>query len=230
MNIFIDIETIPDQREGALQAYIDAVEAPGNYKKQESIAAWLSDNAKAEGEKSWRKTSFNAACGEICVIGLAFDGDEPIALQRDLGESERDLLIEFNDLVAAKLSHSAINPYFVGHNVLKFDLRFIWQRMVIHGVRPNFAIPHTDRPGGSKHFDTMFQWAGFGERISQDNLARALGLPGKPDDIDGSKVWDFVAAGNLDRVAEYCLDDVSQVRDIYARLTFSTNNKLAEAA
>ena len=58
-----------------------------------------------------------------------------------------------------------------------------------------------------------------------DRLCRALGLPQKGDeigeDIDGSKVWDFVQAGRLDDVATYCCGDVERVREVYNRLTFA---------
>ena len=66
----------------------------------------------------------------------------------------------------------------------------------------------------------MQAWAGYKGRISQDNLAKALGIPGKPDDIDGSKVWDFVKAGKVDRVAEYNTYDVATVVEIHRRINF----------
>lgn len=218
MNIYIDIETIPDQSPGARQGFIDAVEAPGQYKKPESIQKWKDENAETEGDNQWRRTALNGSRGEIFCIGYALN-DAPASVIR--GDTERDTLQIFGEVVSATLRHSSVTPYFIGHNVLSFDLRFLWQRYVVNGIRPGFKIPHTDRPGGNNHFDTMHEWAGWGNRISQDNLAKALGLPGKPNDIDGSKVWDFVSAGEHKKVMDYCLDDVEQVREIYKRLTFS---------
>jgi hypothetical protein len=66
----------------------------------------------------------------------------------------------------------------------------------------------------------MIEWAGFGNRISMDNLAKALGVKGKTVDMDGSQVWPEFEKGNIDKIANYCVDDVECTREIYNRLTF----------
>lgn len=42
--------------------------------------------------------------------------------------------------------------------------------------------------------------------------------PGKPGDIDGSKVWDAVQDGRLDVVIDYCAGDVERLRCAHRRL------------
>ena len=66
----------------------------------------------------------------------------------------------------------------------------------------------------------MQAWCGFKDRISQDNLCKALGIEGKPSDISGENVWDFYRAGGIDRIEEYNRDDVEKAREIYKRLNF----------
>ena len=56
--------------------------------------------------------------------------------------------------------------------------------------------------------------------MSQNNLCKALGIEGKPGDIDGSKVWDFYKAGKIDRIEEYNRHDVETVEKIYNRINF----------
>ncbi len=41
-----------------------------------------------------------------------------------------------------------------------------------------------------------------------DDICRILGLAGKPEGIDGSKVEETIAAGRIDEVARYCETDV----------------------
>ena len=53
-------------------------------------------------------------------------------------------------------------------------------------------------------------------------MCKALGIPGKPDDIDGSKVWDFVERGDYERVMQYNILDVDESRQVYKRLTFTS--------
>jgi 3'-5' exonuclease len=47
-----------------------------------------------------------------------------------------------------------------------------------------------------------------GSKVKLDEVAKILGLKGKPEGIDGSKVEEMVAAGRIDEVARYCESDV----------------------
>jgi len=42
------------------------------------------------------------------------------------------------------------------------------------------------------------------------------------DEIDGSKVWDFIREGRIADVAAYCGGDVARAREMHRRLTFVT--------
>lgn len=225
MNVFVDIETIPEQPEDKAKARItETISAPATMSKAETIDDWHSGSGKYAGvkeaaiEKAYRDTSFDGAKGEVASVSWAV-GELPVRVEyRTIGGDERGLLKTFfNDILS---SHSTTKPYFIGHNAGEFDLKFLYHRAVILGVKPGFSLSQDGRHGSS-FFDTMVAWAGYRNRISQDNLCKALGIPGKPDDIDGSKVWDFVKAGKVARVAEYNKDDVEKVRKIYKRLTFS---------
>ncbi|WP_280139396.1 hypothetical protein [Microvirga massiliensis] len=45
-------------------------------------------------------------------------------------------------------------------------------------------------------------------KVSLNDLCRALGYPGKPEDIDGSEVARYVEEGRIAEVAAYCETDV----------------------
>jgi 3'-5' exonuclease len=47
-----------------------------------------------------------------------------------------------------------------------------------------------------------------GVKVKLDEVTKILGLPGKPQGIDGSKVEDMVRAGQIEEVARYCESDV----------------------
>lgn len=222
MNVFIDIETIPDQSEGALQEFIDNVKAPASYKKQESIDKWLSENKEAAGKDAWLKTSFDGARGEIVSIAFAVNDSETVVFSRGLhGKSEADLLMRFNNELCESLDLRGHiqSPYFIGHNLKKFDLPFLFKRMVINGVKPDFKLKAHGRHGADM-YDTMEAWAGFNGSISMDSLAKALGVQSKTEGMDGSKVWPEIEAGNHEKVAEYNMQDVEVTRNIYDKLNF----------
>ena len=224
MNFYIDIETIPKQGEKEAKEIISSsVKAPAAMKKQETIDEWHAGVGKYAGvkdkaiEDAYRSTSFDGAQGQICSIAMAVSDGE-IWSKSDKGITERELLIEFTDHIKNE-SKASRHPFFVGHYISGFDLRFLYQRLVINGVNPMLEIPFSGRHD-QQYFDTMVAWCGYKERISQDNLCKALGIKGKPDGIDGSKVWDFYKAGKIDEIEEYNRDDIDKVRQIHKRLTF----------
>lgn len=91
---------------------------------------------------------------------------------------------------------------------------------MVNSIKPRARLFQNARPGNDNVTDTMLLWAGYGNRISLDNLCSALGIPSPKDGIDGSQVWEFVRAGKINEVAEYCKRDVEAVRTIYRRLNF----------
>lgn len=251
-NIYIDIETIPSQQPGALEAF--QKEARENFKapagltkgqaakdmgktdaevkfigKDDLIAQWEKEMApklaESVAEENWRKTALDATQGEVFSIAWAVNDAEIKCVSRDLShpDSEKGLLVDFFTTLVSELtdkSNTQRRHMWVGQYVAGFDLKFLFQRCVINGIRPLVSLDFNGRHG-SEFFDNQIAWAGFKGRASQDSIARALGLPGKPDDIDGSKVWDFIAAGNAERVIEYNKLDVQDVRAIYRRLNFA---------
>lgn len=110
---------------------------------------------------------------------------------------------------------------FVGHNILDFDMRFIYQRSVIHNIKPSRDIPFT-RFRNAPIYDTMQEWSKWGrEHASLDSLSKALGIPSPKENLDGSKVYPYYRAGKLPEIIEYCKRDVESVRAVYKRLTFT---------
>lgn len=244
MIITLDIETIPAQNPEFLvelrekhkeQAEFEALELspPKNYKSAEAIEKWwieagipardaIRSGAEQLAEEEYRKTSLDGAFGQIAVIGYACNDQDPVTVwSKDYQTAEAQILTDFYK----KLSVTALRvsqPQFVGHNINGFDLRFIFQRSVVNGIRPPSFIPFSAKPWEQdKVFDTMTAWAGVGNRIKLDKLCKALGLPGKPNNIDGSKVWDFVNNGLIEEVAAYCADDVQQTYACFKKLTFA---------
>jgi 3'-5' exonuclease len=213
---------------------VSNLRAPGNIKDPVKIDAWhqteypvkvraIQESAAAEVNDQWGKTVFDGALGHIAVIGFAIGDEAPVAIfkdSKDPASYEAEILREF--FYAIKHLKA---PKFVGHNIINFDLRFLFQRAVVLGVQPPACIPFAPKPWDDNVFDTMIRWAGVGNRVSMDKLAHALGLPGKQG-IDGSMVGDLIADGEIAKVADYCANtDVAQVRQIYQRMTFQNTNQ-----
>lgn len=223
MDIFFDIETVPAQDPAIREELSAAITAPAQYKKPESIAEWLAANREAEADAAWLKTSFDGGVGQACVIGWAIDDEEPKVLQiGDLSrDDEADMIEEwFRELQREHSGTHGTRPRFIGHNIIGFDLPFLWKRAMVLNVRPPLWFPRNPKPWSESVCDTMLLWdpaqrAGG----SLDRICRLLKIPGKGD-IDGSKVWPMVREGRIAEVAAYCRDDVERTRAIYRRMNF----------
>lgn len=220
--IYLDIETIPTQRDDVRAFIAKSVTHPGNIKKAETIAAWNENEKPAAVEEAVSKTGLDGAFGQVVCVGMDLrDDGEPLVIS---GLSEADVLRAVNEAMTAEFEASdAFSTTIVGHNVSAFDLRFLVQRYIVNGIKPHHIIARAAqaKPWESeKVYDTMVQFAGVGNRISLDKLCLALGLPGKGD-ITGADVWPMVQAGRLQEVADYCADDVRKTRAVFKRMTFA---------
>lgn len=254
-DVYLDIETVPAQDPAVLDTIRENVsqnfKAPSTMTKEQAaidlgitdkdtikftskdsmLAMWaekFKDEAtEAAAQAEWRKTSFDGAVGHVCVIGLAFDDEPPLGLYMDTWQTnEANLLRMFFSIIDQRLAENPnVRPTFIGHNIINFDLRFLYQRSVMLGVKPSRHIPFSARPWDDAVFDTMTRWAGTNGQVKLDKLVKAMGLQGKGseigEEIDGSMVWDFVKAGRIADVATYCCGDVERVRGVHKRMTFA---------
>lgn len=250
MKVFIDTETVPGQNpqlRKEIAAQIPEVPlyeeptCPRNIKKPETKHEWEKNtlpNLRAAAlqkykneitqreaivEETWRKTALSGDQGEIICIAWAIEDKEPHVVYRNLGSSETRLLESFFDLLSNQLNKR--HPSWVGHNVL-FDLRFIFHRAVILGIKPRLSLHLDAKPWSEQVQDTMMMWAGIRDKIALDRLCKALHIQTKDMDlsdgekIDGSLVWDFVKRGEIEKVATYCKYDVIRCREVYKRINF----------
>ena len=218
MNIFIDIETIPDQRDGALENAAELVKVPANYKKPEAIEKYRKDHA----EEEYLKTGLKGIAGEICSIAWAFDHESVQSVCRGCNANdESDLLNEFFDqLLCSTKNGEGEYPRltWIGHNVIDFDLRFLKQRSLIRRIRPPILIP-ADAKHGSVAFDTMKEWAGWKGFVGLDALCTAFGFAGKS--MSGTDVWPLFQKGEFRTIREYNIADVELTRRVYNRMIWN---------
>lgn len=235
--LYVDIETIPVQREDVRNFFatkigketaeaLADVKAPSNYKDEAKIAEYIKtrtaellNGEEAAIDDKVRETSFDGSFGQILCIGWAWgDGDVTTICAENFSPTAEIIVLRrfFRDVLeVAQRGRVTV----VGHNVAAFDLRFIKQRAIIHGIKPPAAIPFDAKPWDETIFDTMLQWGGLKTGGSMDKLCLALGIPGKGD-ISGADVWPMAQAGKFAEIADYCAGDVERTRQIHKRMTF----------
>lgn len=222
-HLYLDIETLPSQFPDAQASCESRLKPPATHKKPETISAWEANDRPALGREAWLKTSFNGGEGHVLSIAWAY-GDEVVgSLYSEMRPGmnwHETMTSEFNmvEMFAGFLHRNVGEPIIVAHNA-DFDIRFLFQRAVIHGRHLpkwwpiNVPVWNTD-----KVFCTQAAWAGHRDHISLDRLCGYLGIRGKGDGLDGSQVHQAWLDGRHDEIALYNRADVERVRSIHERL------------
>jgi hypothetical protein len=237
MRIFIDIETCPTTDPAVIADIRAGINPPANYSKPDSIAQWRETKGEQAALEAIGKTALSPEDGSIIAIGVGLDDDQdPVVFVRDPStETDAyvilDALTYVNDAIQEATTYSSTDPgkpvftptpYWCGHNITGFDLPFIWKRLVINEINPDFPLPCPDEiRHGKTCFDIMQAWAGYRGMIGLSRLCRVLGLPDPKQNeqgITGANVWEFWRRGDMEVVKSYCAADVIAARQVFHRI------------
>lgn len=206
MNLFFDIETIPAD-EQSKKAAIEVTQ-----KKLEKTYYARPKLSKKSEEDIFAQTSLSGDFGRVFCIGYA------------LGESNVEIIKgEEREILNKWWKVADRGDCFIGHNIMEFDLRFIYKRSIVHKIKP--AAKHLNlsfaRYRNFPIYDTMREWEKWSNSfISLDTLAKILDLPSSKDGIDGSQVYARYLAKKYEDIYEYCKRDVELIRQVYKRMNF----------
>ncbi|UZR92721.1 3'-5' exonuclease [Chondrinema litorale] len=171
------------------------------------------------------RAALYAEFGRIISIGVGYfhlNENEETCLRVKVfaGKDEKEILNDFKQLVEEKFDQNKLT--FVAHNGKEFDYPFLCRRMLVHGISLPVVLDfYNKKPWEIPHEDTMQMWR-FGEvrnYTSLELLAALFGIESSKTDMDGSMVSGvFHKEGDLDRIKEYCRNDVIVTARIYLRL------------
>lgn len=197
--LFLDIETLPCD-----ETMKDIVV---------EILQKKASNATKDPEQLFLETGFDGTFGRICCIGYIKETPAGVTFDVIRGD-EKDILRKFWEV-------SRDVSLFIGHNVLEFDLPFIYQRTMVQGIRPSLAINFA-KYRSNPVYDTMKEWTkwAYNQGPKLDTLAKVLNLPTSKVDMDGSQVWPYYQDGKLDDICAYCMKDVVLTRQVYYKMNF----------
>lgn len=217
--VYIDLESLPPEID--LEEFKSTLEIPKTIKKEETKAKWIEEN----WEEKYKRLALNTDKANICSIGVGVEeGDVCVFLSTE--RDEHKILSDFYDFLVSELKNGfdteleiEINQSlitWVGFNNKKFDMELLWKRAMFHGLYDLAKL--IPREKYTKNiYDIMEVWYPFeyNKYISQDKMCSFFNIEGKPDDIDGSMIYDVWHAGEFDRIVEYNADDVEKVKKLY---------------
>lgn len=202
--VFVDIETLPPNKE-------DLVRFPKICNCD---------------EEQFRKLALTGDYGRVLAIGVIIERNDQIISSGVLGRERQSLLFHLDERRTLRAFWRLLKEFrpdrdvIIGHNIISFDLPFLYKRSVINRVNPTIELcfaRYRSRP----LFDIMCEWNKWDMKklISLDELARILGLESsKQDGLDGSHVYDRFCEGCHQEIADYCMRDVRLTREIYYRM------------
>ena len=196
--LYLDIETIP----GETMPSLDEISAPDNYKDETKILAYKQDNQ----EQEYRKQALQSYAGRIICIGYAINDEDP----KIIAGTEGAIIKEFDELLC-KVQPTA---RYIGHNIKSFDLKFLQHRLWKYSGKHNLPSGrYTDMV-----IDTMvaFGCLDWKDMTSLDNIAKFFGLGVKTG--KGSDIYDMWKFGELEKIYDYCKNDVSVVREVAKKM------------
>ena len=132
-----------------------------------------------------------------------------------IGErTEKQLITAFCDKIAE------LTPQLITFNGNSFDLPVLRYRAMINEVSAPglFFRPYFNRytEDALDLCDVLSSFAPH-TKASLNELSKIMGMPGKPDNIDGSEVEQYFLDGKIKEIADYCETDVVNTYRVWLR-------------
>ena len=119
---------------------------------------------EASTEEPYLQTSLNWTLGRIVCICLLIENESHPREEKSFvawigaEDSLETSLAKEAEVLRSFWQFLSPDDYFIGHNILGFDLPFLWNRSVICNVCPSRPL-HLQRESTRFTFDTMQVWA-----------------------------------------------------------------------
>jgi 3'-5' exonuclease len=135
--------------------------------------------------------------------------------------SEKELIASFVDRIAE------LTPHLVTFNGSSVDLPVLRYRAMVHKVP---AIGLSTRPYFNRYTDDAIDLcdvlSSFAPqaKATLHELCRVMGLPGKPDGMNGAEVEKYFRDGRIREIADYCESDVVATYRVWLRYELFRGN------
>ena len=156
----------------------------------------------------------------ICIGALIAQCDQAHWVVKSLGvpnvgdRTEKELIQAFVDRIAE------LSPQLVTFNGNSFDLPVLRYRAMINEVSaPGLAARPYFYRYSEDALDLCDALSSFNSqgRATLHEISKVMGLPGKPDGIDGSQVDRYFREGKIKEIAEYCETDLVNTYRVWLR-------------
>lgn len=224
MTLILDIETVPLASALAAPYPVADRQPPGNYKNPDAIAKWRESDQAVWASARSKECSLNPRLGRVLCIGL--NGTVEMAKTED---DEAKALVVFWD--AVKVNDGEVITWNGA-----WDLRFLVIRSLVHGILPTIESRVVrswfKRYVTYPHFDcraVLTNWEPYRAGEGLEEWSAFFGVNGKAPGMSGADVYPLYQAGEFEKIATYCQQDVDATRAVYERIApmFETTELVA---
>lgn len=229
--IFLDIESVPPPEEWRSLIKLETVRKLCR-RSSSALAVELMKEPEEQQrctEEQFRQLALHAEYGRVLAIGMIVEQDWHVTHCGLLGRERSSGIFHLDERRTLRSFWKMLNDFnvgrdlIIGHNIMDFDLPFLYKRSRINRVHPSTLLSFA-RYRSAPIYDTMREWAHWNPHaphISLAELAEVLkvGIT-KTEGVEGSRIYDQFLAGNHGLIAEYCMRDVQMARAIFYRMVF----------
>lgn len=223
---FFDVETV-----GQTADY-QSLEAT-DPRRADLWAKWQDKYKETNGDMTlnevWiQKAGLHAEYAKVVCVSFGFyDEDMSPRIASFYGDDEKDVLTK----VAKVINNSdAKGNILGGHNIERFDIPFLWKKMLSHGIKPPYSLSVLDKkPWDLKLFDTAKVWSGGSWKesfTSLDTLAAVFDVDSPKQDMKATEVHgQYWFSSGLEKIKEYCEQDIRATMEISDKILKILNEK-----
>lgn len=225
VHVVVDIETLSIQDANLKMAYRErlekTVQAPGNYKKPEAIAAYIANKV----DEKMEKTALSANFAEIACISVWDSSSQTTTTfsrrldnqpNSPVDNTDRRLLADFWSWVE-ELYAKAPTVIWCGKGVKRFDFPIIRTRSIVNTLKADQQKLHFKKYDTDSVIDLEddYWWPGStsGSYTSLADIAMVLGIE-FDSDYTGANVEESFLLGQWDAIEGHCEEDVLLVVEI----------------
>ncbi len=218
--LFFDIETV-----GKTSTYDDLIKE--DLRMSNLWAAWQEKYKESNGDLTlgelWEnKAGLHAEYGKvICVSFGYYDKDMNMKITSFYGNDEKEILTK---CVGVMNNADKNGMYLGGHTIERFDVPFLWKRMLSNGITPPTIISVWDKkPWDLKFFDIAKVWSDGSWKesfTSLDTMSAIFGVETPKGELKGSMVHhSYWVDGGIETIKTYCEGDVRATMEVANKLT-----------
>ena len=223
--LWFDIETV-----GSTSTFGDLEKE--NPRMSRLWMAWQDKYKETNGEQTlneiWEnKSGLHAEYGKVvCASFGYYDKDMIPRMSSFYGHDEKEILLK---CMGVMNNADKNGMYLGGHTIERFDIPFLWKRMLAHGINPPSSISVWDKkPWDLKFFDISKVWSDGAWKesfTSLDTMCAIFDVETSKSELKGSMVHEsYWRQDGIETIKTYCENDVRATMEVGNKLIKITTN------